>query len=113
MCSGRSNSRPDTCGPLRPRSGSDQAPSRWSSRPAHPQANGLALSLGGLFQGTAAARSLAGGAAEAMPGNAHRVVGDVVVEQVGEMHARTSVALERQGGDLVEVGIVDGNAGID
>ena len=44
-------------------------------------------SFRGLFQRAAAARALAGGAAEAMPGDADRIAVEVVVQQVGQMHA--------------------------
>ena len=42
-----------------------------------------------LFQCAAAARTLAGGAAVAMPGDADRVAGDVFIEQIRKVHAFT------------------------
>ena len=55
-----------------------------------------AKSLGRFRERAAAARSLSGGAAVAMAGDADRIVREVGVEQVGQMHARASAVGERQ-----------------
>src|SRR5262245_1881448 len=60
-----------------------------------------------LFQRAAAARSLPGGAAVAVTGDADRAAGEIVIDQLRQMHALASAAFDRQVEQLVEVAIVD------
>src|SRR5262245_9810589 len=71
------------------------------------------ISLRRLFQGAAAARALAGGAAEAMTGNPDGIAGDVRVEELGQVHALALAPRQRQVEHLVEVAVVNVAAVVD
>src|SRR6266545_341917 len=64
------------------------------------------VSLRGFLQRAAAARALAGRAAEAMAGDADRIADDIRIDQVGQMHPLAAVVSERQVEHLVEVAVI-------